>query len=101
MKKEFNVCYKYVNRTKENWSLNLEMFNMSGTYIGEAIGDSYRTWTSERPIILSCQTGCGKTTFCEDILISDAIQKNKKIILASNRLALSLAEKKRILKNSI
>ena len=67
-------------------------------YVSDAIGNSYLDWEPNTPILISAQTGAGKNHFIEKVLIPQAEQCEKKILIISNRIALSLQIKIRIAK---
>ncbi|WP_333594532.1 DEAD/DEAH box helicase, partial [Anaerospora hongkongensis] len=66
-------------------------------YVTNAINNSYLNWHSGRPVVISAQTGAGKNTFIENVLIPESAKQKKKILIVSNRIALSIQMKKRIL----
>lgn len=74
-----------------------ETVQLVGRYVTDSIGEDWKMWTCYRAVVLHCQTGAGKTTFTEEVLVKDAIEKNKRIVLISNRISQDLACKKRIL----
>lgn len=75
----------------------LETVKLQKKYVTDSIGTAWKLWSHRRAIILKCQTGEGKTTFVEDVIVKDAIAKGKKILIVSNRLSQSVANKKRLL----
>ncbi len=64
-------------------------------YISELISvDDVKKWEINNIYSIDCPTGGGKTTFCMSTLREIAVQNNKKIIIFSNRKALSKQLKK-------
>ncbi|WP_312340080.1 DEAD/DEAH box helicase [Anaerospora hongkongensis] len=55
-------------------------------------------WTPKRPIFISAQTGSGKNTFIEEVIAKKILKQDGRILILSNRIALSRQEKKRIAK---
>ena len=86
-----------LNPEIEKNSPELEVIKLRNGYICDVIGDDWKKWDYFRSIILECPTGSGKTTFIENCLIEDAISKSKKILIVSNRVALDIGIKKRIM----
>jgi len=74
----------------------------SGPYVSDGIGDGYELWESQKPVLISAQTGSGKNTFIEEVLIPYRKKLNytqnvkKKILILSNRIALNAQLKSRI-----
>lgn len=54
-------------------------------------------WRPECPVLIDAQTGFGKTTFVYKELIPRALQRNKNVLIISNRIALSVQQKKLIM----
>lgn len=71
-------------------------------YVGDGIGDGYKHWESQKPVFISAQTGRGKNTFIEGVLIPYMKDLNyrdntkKEILILSNRIALNTQLKNRI-----
>ena len=71
-------------------------------YVCDGIGDGYKHWESQKPVFISAQTGRGKNTFIEDLLIPYMKDLNyrentkKEILILSNRIALNTQLRKRI-----
>ena len=53
-------------------------------WISDLIGERYKTWSNEA-IILDAGTGCGKTTFCIEILVDYAKSVGKTVLYLCNR----------------
>ena len=74
----------------------------SDPYVSDGIGIGYELWECEKPVLLSAQTGSGKNTFIEKVLIPYRKELNytqnvkKKILILSNRIALNTQLKSRI-----
>lgn len=67
-------------------------------YVTDGIGQNFKYWTFRNPIFISAQTGMGKNTFVENVLIEDALQNNYRILIISNRVASNRQQKERIAK---
>ena len=65
--------------------------------VGESIGEDYKKWHYKDPVFIDASTGTGKTTFVYQSLIPYAIHQGWHILLISNRIALSLQQKRAIL----
>jgi len=82
--------------------IELRITNCGSGYVDEGIGDEYKQWRSEAPVLISAQTGTGKNTFIEDVLLAHVTQINKdsnidnKVLLLSNRIALRKQVKQRL-----
>ena len=57
-------------------------------YLTEEIGDSYKTWTAERPVVIHAPTGSGKTFFILNRLLPYVAESGKRMVYLSNRSAL-------------
>lgn len=55
-------------------------------------------WRAECPVLIEAQTGLGKTTFVYEKLIPRALAQRKNVLIISNRIALSVQQKIRIMK---
>lgn len=86
-----------INPEFERFNYDLETTLLDEGYVKVSIGDEWKYWTPFRAILLESQTGSGKTSFVEDVLIQDTIKKNKIIAIFSNRIAMAIALKYRIL----
>ncbi|MEA5010999.1 MAG: hypothetical protein VB100_04670 [Angelakisella sp.] len=58
--------------------------------VSDGIGDTYRSWNAKEPVLISAQTGSGKNYFAENFLIPYVRQNKKRLLLVSNRVAVSL-----------
>lgn len=56
--------------------------------VSDEIGESYKEWTPERPIIIHAPTGAGKTYFVLNILLPYIHHMGKKMVYLCNRSAL-------------
>lgn len=74
-----------------------ETHNTEG-WVKDALESEVDYWRSCQPVLLDAPTGCGKTTFVYDVLVKRVMEKGKNLLLISNRLALSLQQKKAIQK---
>ena len=76
---------------------NSKIIVLDHQYIRDAIKTDYMyKWTPATPVFISAQTGSGKNTFIEEIVIKKMVKLNYKILILSNRIALGRQEKKRI-----
>ena len=66
-------------------------------WVSEGLGDEFKTWRSQWPVLISAQTGAGKNHFILDRLIPYAIKTNQQVFLFSNRVALSVQQKRELL----
>lgn len=64
--------------------------------VSDAIGDDYKNWNCADPVFIDAPTGTGKTTFVYEKLIPDAITEGHGVLIVSNRIALSMQQKRRI-----
>ena len=71
----------------------------SEKFVSDAVGDDYfEKWVPSTPVFISAQTGTGKNTFVEQVLIEKMVPKRYKILILSNRIALGRQAKARIAK---
>jgi len=77
--------------------LNPKPKDISGKYVADGIGEEYKEWNCNSFVLISTPTGSGKNTFIMDTLIPHAMSQNKKVMILSNRVALSIQQKKKIL----
>ena len=98
--KNLNVSLtKKRNSLKNNYDVSaLETHTLEPGYLSDVLKDKWRLWKKYRAIILYVQTGRGKNTFVEDVLVEEAIRGNFKIVIVSNRIALDISIKRRIAK---
>lgn len=57
-------------------------------YLTEEIGDAYKAWTAERPVVIHAPTGSGKTFFILNRLLPYVAECGKRMVYLSNRSAL-------------
>lgn len=76
----------------------VEIIEPDSKYVTDGIGQNFKYWTSRNPVFISAQTGMGKNTFVENVLIEDALQNNYRILIISNRVASNRQQKERIAK---
>ena len=55
-------------------------------------------WRPEWPVLIEAQTGLGKTTFVFEELIPRAVAQKKNVLIISNRIALSVQQKIKLMK---
>ena len=59
--------------------------NHGRIYVSDLIGDDYTTWQPKDKILISTQTGSGKTSFMIRVLLPYAVRHNKYIAYICNR----------------
>lgn len=69
-------------------------------YISDVIKDEYKQWKNGDQVIISSQTGTGKTFFIQDKLIPYARERGKNVLILYNRKALGKQIKKDLLKQA-
>lgn len=57
-------------------------------------------WRPECPVLIEAQTGLGKTTFVYDELIPRAVAQKKNVLIISNRIALSVQQKIKLMETT-
>lgn len=67
-------------------------------FISEQLSDEVVNWNNEESVFIAADTGLGKNTFVEQILIPKIRELGGKILLLSNRVALGRQEKRRLAK---
>lgn len=78
-------------------SMEVKHIPMEHAFVSDAIGEQYKEWHAKNPVFINSPTGSRKTTFVYDKLIPNAIHQGRTTLLVSNRIALSLQQKKKIL----
>ena len=66
--------------------------------VKDALANEVDYWRAECPVLIEAQTGLGKTTFVYEELIPRALSRHKNVLIISNRIALSVQQKIRIMK---
>ena len=61
---------------------------MSRQYISDKIGDDYKTWSSDKPVLIHAPMGAGKTHFCLNVLLPYVQSQGKRMVYVANRTAL-------------
>ncbi|APM40165.1 DEAD/DEAH box helicase [Clostridium kluyveri] len=89
------LCKKSYNPLDDDM---VEIIEPDSKYVTDGIGQNFKYWTSRNPVFISAQTGMGKNTFVENVLIEDALQNNYRILIISNRVASNRQQKERIAK---
>lgn len=72
----------------------INVTEVSSVKIGNSLDSYYKSWDHFHPIILSAQTGSGKNYFVREKLLTHAMETGASIIYLSNRVALSVQQKK-------
>lgn len=65
-------------------------------YVSDALKDEILHWDDPIPIAIFSDTGTGKNTFIEEVIIPHATRYGKTILLLSNRVALGRQTKRRL-----
>ncbi len=65
-------------------------------YVSKAIGEEYKEWKNGDFVFIDAPTGTGKTTFIYEKIIVKALEDNVNVLLVSNRIALSMQQKRKI-----
>lgn len=97
MNEDFNlkVSVKQYDPLEDDY---IKKIYLKEKYVSDGIKNCYKEWSYTTPIIISSQTGTGKNTFIENILIPYSKEMNKKILIISNRIAVNRQSKRRIAK---
>lgn len=74
----------------------IKEFKLDSKFVSEGIGEDYKQWNAYNPVFISAQTGMGKNTFIEEVLIKYATELREKVLIISNRIANSRQQKERI-----
>jgi len=98
----FEIAEEEFDMFMSNW---FEVIECGMKNVTEGIGETYTEWEAGYPVFISAQTGRGKNYFIENTLLpyvknlywSDG--EPCRVLLLSNRIALSLQTKKRLLKS--
>ena len=79
-------------------SIITKTIHMESKYVTDSIGDDYKNWKKGSPVFIDAPTGTRKTTFIYEKIIPHAIANGKNVLLISNRIALNLQQKEKIIK---
>lgn len=79
--------------------------NLTGRNVTEAIGDRFKNWEPETPVLIDAPTGSGKTTFvCKKLIPSlysmsliPTLNEYRTLLLVSNRAALVRQQKQKVI----
>lgn len=63
------------------------------TNVSDALKGEVAYWNNRDPVMIDAPTGLGKTTFVYDVLLKDAKEKRKNVLILSNRISLSSQQK--------
>lgn len=61
---------------------------MPNMYVADVIEESYKTWDSQKPVIIHAPTGTGKTHFILNVLLPYIQSQEKRLVYVANRSAL-------------
>ena len=61
---------------------------MTIQHISDVIGEAYKTWTPEKPVLINAPMGAGKTYFALNVLLPYIQQNGKRMVYLANRAAL-------------
>lgn len=86
-------------------SLDFTYENLTGRNVTEAIGDRFKNWEPETPVLIDAPTGSGKTTFvCKKLIPSlysmsliPTLNEYRTLLLVSNRAALVRQQKQKVI----
>lgn len=67
------------------------------TWVSDGLEEEFPTWSSQQPVLISSQTGTGKNRFVMEYLIPYARKTGQRVYLFTNRVALSLQQKRELL----
>lgn len=73
------------------------MKNLNLKWVSGSIGDSYKEWQQGDTVLISAQTGTGKTYFIKNVLL-DYLDSGQRLLLVCNRTNLKRQLKKDLLK---
>ena len=66
-------------------------------WVSDGLEPYYEKWIRQNPVLISAQTGRGKNHFIMEMLIPFALRTRQHVFLLSNRVALSVQQKKELL----
>jgi hypothetical protein len=75
--------------------MKMEKLNLK--WVSETIGDDYKKWEKGDTVLISAQTGTGKTWFIKNVLL-DSLADHERLLLVCNRINLKRQLKKDLLK---
>ena len=68
-------------------------------YVTDGLRDEIKHWTPADPIMIDAPTGIGKNTFVLEECIPRAVQAKRNILIISNRIALSVQQKRAVMES--
>lgn len=83
---------EYISRIEKILPIILSPLDYAQTYLKDTIS----FWQKYFPIILNLPTGSGKTTLILKEVIPYAVEREKQVLIISNRIALDIAYKRRV-----
>ena len=57
-------------------------------YVSDVVGDGFKTWSAEKPVVIHAPTGTGKTHFILNVLLPYVYSQGKMLVYMANRTAL-------------
>ena len=66
-------------------------------WVSDGLEPYFEKWIRQNPVLISAQTGRGKNHFIMNMLIPFALRTGQQVFLLSNRIALSVQQKKELL----
>lgn len=72
----------------------LKVIKCDQKYVSDGIGESYKNWSSNTPILISAQTGSGKNEFIKTTLLKDIKESDSEILILVNRTAVNRQQKR-------
>lgn len=73
------------------------VFECKSDNVVEELTPEVDFWTSRDPVLIQAQPGKGKTTFANEIVVRRAVQSGKNALIISNRVAVSVQQKLKIM----
>lgn len=94
---EKGIKPRIVNKNEDLFDLISEMkISNKVKWVSDGVGEDYKSWHPNSPILLDAMTGFGKNSFVENSLLPHAKDINQKVLIISNRIANNLQLKMRI-----
>lgn len=93
-----SVKIKCTSTEKDQTPAFYHTITVNGKYVSDGLREEIDSWEPKDPVMIDASTGRGKNTFVLDDCITKALQKDKNILLISNRVALSTQQKLLIMK---
>ena len=72
---------------------NPQTIDVATHWVSDGLAPCFQSWIRYNPVLISAQTGQGKNHFIMNTLIPYAAQTGQRVVLLSNRIALSVQQK--------